>query len=244
MNKIYLVSVSGGKDSTAIILYMLSRRSKEQIVFSYFDTGWEHPSVYEYLDYLEKTLQIKINRVGGITFEELCEREEYIPNYTARFCSRVLKHEKGQELVKKYKEAGYDVYVVTGVRRDESKARATYTTRNRHNGDKIIQPIVYWTAQDVFNYLKKHNIEANPLYKQGWSRVGCYPCIFVRQTEIGRLEPWAIKRVQDLEKKISAIRGKKISFFKEDIDSKVRRSSAYNALGLDLGCISQYGECG
>ena len=237
------MSVSGGKDSTAVILYMLSMRPKSQIVFSYFDTGWEHPSVYEYLDYLEEKLSIKINRIGGISFEDLCAREEYIPNYTARFCSRVLKHEKGKKIVKKYTDMGYDVYVVTGVRREESKARANYTTRNRSNGDKIIQPIVYWTAKEVFEYLKIHDVEPNPLYKQGWSRVGCYPCIFARQSEIGMLEPWAVKRVQDLEKKISEIRGKKVTFFKENIDDKVKRSSAYNALGIDLGCISQYGIC-
>ena len=243
MKKKYLISLSGGKDSTAVVLFMLERRDKSDLVFNYFDTGWEHPSVYRYLDYLETSLKITINRIGGITFEELCIKERYIPNFTARFCTRILKHEKSDAEIKKYVAAGFNPIVVTGVRRAESPSRKYYQSHRIHNGVKILQPIAYWTVEEVFAIHKKHNIKHNPLYDKGWSRVGCYPCIFAKQSEIGLLEPWAIQRIRKLENKISEIKGVPVSFFKEDIDSKIRRSSGFNALGLNLGCLNPYGQC-
>ena len=56
-----LLSVSGGKDSTALLLYAIERGVPFQSVFA--DTGHEHPLTYEYLDYLESVLGITIRRV-------------------------------------------------------------------------------------------------------------------------------------------------------------------------------------
>lgn len=60
---IHVISVSGGKDSTAILLLALARFPLYAIRFIFCDTGNEHEAVYEYLDYLEKTLGIRIERL-------------------------------------------------------------------------------------------------------------------------------------------------------------------------------------
>lgn len=55
----HVVSVSSGKDSTATLLLALKQfPDSTQAVFA--DTGNEHEAVYEYLDYLEQKLGIKI----------------------------------------------------------------------------------------------------------------------------------------------------------------------------------------
>jgi 3'-phosphoadenosine 5'-phosphosulfate sulfotransferase (PAPS reductase)/FAD synthetase len=56
--RINLLSVSGGKDSTALILHALERGVEFQCCFA--DTGHEHPETYEYLDYLRDRLGITI----------------------------------------------------------------------------------------------------------------------------------------------------------------------------------------
>lgn len=59
---IHLVSVSGGKDSTATLLLALKQFPKStHAVFA--DTGNEHEATYEYLDYLERALGLKIHRL-------------------------------------------------------------------------------------------------------------------------------------------------------------------------------------
>jgi len=47
-----VANVSGGKDSTAMVLYFIELGLDFEPIFC--DTGWEHEQTYEYLDYLEK----------------------------------------------------------------------------------------------------------------------------------------------------------------------------------------------
>lgn len=59
----YVVSLSGGKDSTALLLLMLEKNiSVHSVVF--FDTGWEFPQMHAHLDQLEKYTGVKIVRLA------------------------------------------------------------------------------------------------------------------------------------------------------------------------------------
>jgi 3''-phosphoadenosine 5''-phosphosulfate sulfotransferase (PAPS reductase)/FAD synthetase and related enzymes len=67
-----IVSVSGGKDSTAMLLKALEEYPKSQITPIFCDTGWEHESTYEYLEYLEKALDIKIIKLKTTNIPAAC----------------------------------------------------------------------------------------------------------------------------------------------------------------------------
>lgn len=57
-----VVSLSGGKDSTAMLLMLLERGEPvADVVF--FDTGWEFPEMYEHLEKLEAFTGLKITRL-------------------------------------------------------------------------------------------------------------------------------------------------------------------------------------
>ena len=55
--KLHVVSLSGGKDSTAMLLMMLERRMPIDIIL-FCDTGLEFPTMYEHMKKLE--LHIKM----------------------------------------------------------------------------------------------------------------------------------------------------------------------------------------
>lgn len=44
-----------------------------------------------------------------------------------------------------------------------------------HN-DTIVNPIYDWTDGDVWEYIKQENISVNPLYDEGYIRIGCIGC--------------------------------------------------------------------
>lgn len=75
MNEVNIVSISGGKDSTALWLYAIEQGVEITPIFA--DTGHEHPKTYEYIDYLQKEL-------GALTIvkpdftERINKKREYV----------------------------------------------------------------------------------------------------------------------------------------------------------------------
>ena len=126
MKIIALVSVSGGKDSQATLSYILKKCKRIPVIAYFCDTGWEAPETYEHIKYLEKTLNIKIHKVGSTKyngFEDMCIKRKGFPSRVRRFCTEELKIIPANNFIKKYQEQGYTVINVVGVRNDESKSQ-------------------------------------------------------------------------------------------------------------------------
>ena len=232
----YIVSVSGGKDSTACILWALENIKKDKIDFVFMDTKWEHEDTYKYLDYLEDKLNIKIKRIETIGMEELSIKRKCMPNIWMRFCTVELKKKPFNNYVfENYISKGINFIVITGVRQEESRARqkedmirldnVTFTINGKKKKIvfKTLRPIIYWSKERVFEYIKENNIEINPLYRRGFNRVGCYPCVFARNYEIELLEQKYIDRMRKLEDKISKMHGKKATFFEKRRDDILKQ---------------------
>lgn len=245
----YLVSLSGGKDSTACLLWALDTLPKKDIIPYFIDTKWEHESVYEYLVYLEKELDIKIIRLESEGMEALSKRKKMMPNRVMRFCTENLKVKPTLEFYKTFQNKGIDFINIVGVRREEIKAREnTEVFTISKQGIKTLFPIAYWDTQRVFDYIKSHELEVNPLYKKGFKRVGCYPCIFARKHELLMMEDKYKQRLRNLEKEMQGIVGKagfdkrKAKFFSPDLDKHLRATLDF---GVDYNnqCVNQYGIC-
>ncbi|MDF2814472.1 MAG: phosphoadenosine phosphosulfate reductase [Paenibacillus sp.] len=82
MNTVNVLSISGGKDSTAMwILAKLEMGVEVLPVFA--DTGHEHPMTYEYLDYLETVLG-PIRRVKADFSVRIAKKRDYVVNHWPR----------------------------------------------------------------------------------------------------------------------------------------------------------------
>ena len=69
----------------------------------------------------------------------------------------------------------------------------------------VFRPILKWSAQQVFEYIFNADLKANPLYYEGFSRVGCFPCIMSVHSEMKVIlekYPEYIDKIRDLEKKL------------------------------------------
>ena len=78
MSIVHVVSVSGGKDSLATLLIAIKRFGLASIKAIFCDTGNEHPAVYEYLDYLEVALGLKIHRLKADFSEQIAAKRMFI----------------------------------------------------------------------------------------------------------------------------------------------------------------------
>lgn len=98
----HVLSVSGGKDSLATLLIAIARVGLENLVAIFCDTGNEHEQTYAYLDYLERTLGIKIVRLKADFSAQLAAKRVFI----ARDCRTRREYDK----VPKTDAAGNIVY--------------------------------------------------------------------------------------------------------------------------------------
>lgn len=46
----------------------------------------------------------------------------------------------------------------------------------KRKGATVVNPIYEWLDSDIWDYIKQENIEVNPLYQKGYTRVGCIGC--------------------------------------------------------------------
>jgi phosphoadenosine phosphosulfate reductase len=68
---------------------------------------------------------------------------------------------------------------VTGVRREQSTTRAQaqpVEIDHANGGIARISPLLDWTHEDVWNYIRAKKLPYNPLHDQGYPSIGCEPC--------------------------------------------------------------------
>jgi len=66
---------------------------------------------------------------------------------------------------------------MSGLRRQESESRrdAPIVSRDRRGLVKL-NPLATWTDLDVEGYIADHDVPVNPLLRQGYPSIGCWPC--------------------------------------------------------------------
>ena len=85
--------------------------------------------------------------------------------------------------------AGNDAWV-TGIRREQSPTRthAQNVEWDERRGVWKFNPLVDWTAEDVWDYVHERELPYNPLHDSGYSSIGCAPCTVPGNGREGR---WA-----------------------------------------------------
>lgn len=71
--------------------------------------------------------------------------------------------------------AGKDGWI-TGLRREQSNARAEVADIVQEPGRVKISPIVEWTWGDVWHFIAQHQLDYNALHDQFFPSIGCEPC--------------------------------------------------------------------
>jgi 3'-phosphoadenosine 5'-phosphosulfate sulfotransferase (PAPS reductase)/FAD synthetase len=200
-----VVSVSGGKDSAAVALFLQELQIPYESVFA--DTGWEHPATYAYI---RGPLARAIGTIhfvrGDVPFAGLVRSKRLFPDRTKRFCTTELKVKPILAFIEAMDE---DVVNVIGIRGDESptRAKAPEWEDSRALGVEVWRPILRWMKADVIDIHRRHGLSPNPLYALGAKRVGCWPCIHARQSEIvlvADTDPGRIDEIRALEEAVNA----------------------------------------
>jgi 3'-phosphoadenosine 5'-phosphosulfate sulfotransferase (PAPS reductase)/FAD synthetase len=192
---VFVVNLSGGKDSTAVDLLLTEAGIPHRRVFA--DTGWEADETYAHLALLRAKLgQIDIvGRPGGML--QLARERAGFPQRRGRWCTQELKLEPLRAYFDKIAAQGLEPVSVVGVRAEESEARAAMPIVEDAEwwGGWLWRPIREWSVQQVIAIHRRHGVPLNPLYHRGHDRVGCFPCILSTKNDIRLVAEHAPERI-------------------------------------------------
>jgi phosphoadenosine phosphosulfate reductase len=170
------VCVTNSFQAEDMIVLHIVRQILPDVSVIFLDTGYHFAEVYEYRDHMAKAWSMNlINLLPELTVSEQ-EAQFGILNQTDP--SRCCGLRKVKPLF-----ASLDSYRLwfTGLRREQAKSRAALqpvedfalpTARTIRK----VSPLTEWTAKDVWDYARRHEIPLLPLYDKGYSSIGCEPC--------------------------------------------------------------------
>lgn len=240
---IYHVGISGGKDSTALLLWILfeSGIPKHMIRVTFSDTGNEDELTYAHLRLIQKVLLAPF----GIALETLYPKRDFFalalwekrfPARVAQFCTIELKIEPLRVWLREQWSQGIETVILNGKRVGESAERAQTMKEQPERGFSDYwgceewMPLREWTTEEVFAIHKKHRFPLNPLYSLGAHRVGCWPCVNCGKTEIrlvAKHRPEKIALIESVEAKFKAEIGRVCTFFHAKTAPKQYRTETY-----------------
>ena len=169
-----VVSLSGGKDSTAMLLMLLENGERVDDVVM-FDTGEEFPEMYDHIDRLERYTGIEFTKLRmDPSFEHLMfvrrltrgKRESENgygwPRPNARWCTA-----RKTQAIDKYVKSLGEAEVCVGIACDEKRPTPP---QKRY-------PLVEWgvSEQECLDYCKARGFDWGGLYERK-KRVSCWCC--------------------------------------------------------------------
>lgn len=173
--KIALASSMGTEDQ--VLTDMIVKIDPAVKIFT-LDTG---RLFYETYELIEKTnLRYKIN--VDIYFPDSSQVQQMVNTKGINLFFQSIENRKECCNVRKIEPLkrafkGLEVWIC-GLRREQSSTRTQnqLVEWDESNGLIKLNPLIDWTEQQVWDYIKQNNVPYNILHDKGFPSIGCQPC--------------------------------------------------------------------
>lgn len=187
----YYLCFSGGKDS--VVIKALADMAEVKYDAHYNVTGIDPPELVRFIKdkHSDVIFDFPRDKDGNrITMWSLIPKKKMPPTRLVRYCCAELKEAGGRGR-----------FVVTGVRwAESSKRKNTRHIAEVHSGGgkqlfssdnmddaptfkfchqehkRILNPIVDWSDDDIWEFIRGYNVPYCELYDKGYKRLGCIGC--------------------------------------------------------------------
>jgi phosphoadenosine phosphosulfate reductase len=174
-NKVGFASSLGAEDQ--VLTDMICKIDKSVNIFT-LDTGRLFPETYNLIEKTSNHYGIKIN----VFFPDYNKVEEMVQGkginlfyHSVENRERCCYLRKKEPLNRAFK--GLEAWIC-GLRKDQSITRFNnqLVEWDEQHGLFKINPIINWSEDQVWDYIKENNVPYNELHEQGFPSIGCQPC--------------------------------------------------------------------
>jgi phosphoadenosine phosphosulfate reductase len=168
------VSFGGG----GLVLAHLLSRIDRRVPVLFLDTGFHFPETLAFKTQFAATFGLNV-----VDLKPLTDPGPLYQTDPDR-CCQIRKVEPLRRALQ-----GFDAWI-SGVRSDQTGARASIDVLERHDSDghvilKVF-PLAGWSRDDIQGYIRDEGLPYHPLLDQGYTSIGCWPC--TRPTQLGEAE--------------------------------------------------------
>jgi len=171
----YYGCFSGGKDS--ILVKRMAEIAKVRVAWHHNLTTIDPPEMIRHMR--EHYRDVKIHRPPKGNFFIRMERKKGFPTRRVRWCCEEYKESCNPR----------DATLLMGIRAEESakrKKRWSHVQKHWRTGSMVVQPILDWPAEELWEFIRGEGLPYPSLYDEGFHRLGCIGCPMAR--EAGRLK--------------------------------------------------------
>ena len=174
--RIAMASSFGAED--VVVIDMIMKINPKARIFT-LDTGRLNQETYDVMDEIRQKYSINIE----VMFPDQNETEQmvrvngmnlfYHSIGNRKLCCGIRKVHPLNKML-----STLDGWI-TGLRADQTEVRLKANRiefDEQHNGIIKINPIIEWTWEQTWDYIKKNNIPYNKLHDRGFPSIGCEPC--------------------------------------------------------------------
>jgi len=164
--------------SESVVLTDLIWGAVPEIEIFSIDTGRLYPETYDLID----RIQQRYGRALTIYYPKTVELEGWVGENGINGFRNGLDQRRGCCGVRKVEPfrravAGRGAWV-TGIRRGQSASRALATPVewDGEYGLHKVSPLLEWSENEVWDYIRKKRLPYNTLHDRGFPSIGCAPC--------------------------------------------------------------------
>ncbi len=160
-----------------VALWDMMHRINPQASLFYLDTDFLFPETYDVRDRLVARYEIPAGRMIRVTpdltpSQQASQFGDLLWVRQPDQCCQIRKVDPLTKILKNYSAW------VTGIRRDQAPTRATtdLTEWDAKFGLVKVNPLAAWTSDEVWEYIKAHDVPYNALHEQHYPSIGCTHC--------------------------------------------------------------------
>jgi phosphoadenosine phosphosulfate reductase len=175
------VAIASAFQAEGTVVIHLATRIRPHVPILFLETGFQFAETLAFKEQLTERLGLNVvDLVGEYTTDR--QAAEFGERLFEREPERCCELNKVRPMFEALR--GLDAWI-TAVRRDSSPTRAETPIVDQYElepGREIVKvnPMANWGRQQVWSYLKEHDLPHNPLYDLGYSSIGCAPCTRLR----------------------------------------------------------------